>query len=98
MKVLFAEFTAKEGMADDVERLVDGLALKVRGEEGNIRFEPYRELEDSNRFFVFEIYMDEESFQAHLSMPYGRPFNDALLELIEEPHSMLTFLEATENG
>lgn len=29
-------------------------------------------------------------------MPYGRPFNDRLNDLIVEPHSMLTFLDPLE--
>jgi quinol monooxygenase YgiN len=93
VKVLVARFTAKPGHGDHVAQLIDGLAVKVRREEGNVRFEPYREQELRDRFMVFEVYRDEGAFLAHLSMPYGKPFNAALEPLIEEPHSMLTFLD-----
>ncbi|MFZ1382324.1 MAG: putative quinol monooxygenase [Scrofimicrobium sp.] len=92
MKVLYAEFTAKPGSAEKVLELVEGLALNVRREPGNVAFDPYRESEDGSRFFIFEAYQDEAAFQAHLGMPYGKPFNDALADLIEEPQSQLTFL------
>ncbi len=40
-----------------------------------------------------EAYVDEDAFQTHLGMPYGGPFNARLEEIIEEPHSILTFLD-----
>ena len=45
------------------------------------------------KFFVMEAYVDEDAFQTHLGMPYGGPFNARLEEIIEEPHSILTFLD-----
>lgn len=92
MKYLYAEFTAKNGKSKKVAELLSELARKVQSEEGNVIFEPFQEASDSRRFFVFEAYKDEQSFQAHLAMPYGSTFNEALSSLIEEPASVLTFL------
>lgn len=96
MKILYSQFTARPGCAAEVAELLRGLTADVRTEPGNRAFDPYRESEDPDRFFVFEAYEDEDAFHTHLSMPYGRPFNDRLNELIVEPHSMLTFLDAME--
>lgn len=96
MKVLIARFTARPGCADEVAEMIIGLAQNVHTEAGNIIFEPYRDADDPNRFIVIEKYLDEDAFYAHLAMPYGKPFNDRLNELIEEPHSQLTFLNAVE--
>ncbi len=90
---LYAEFTARPGRADEVETLLQGLVAQVRTEPGNARFDAYRVRGDGDRFFVFEEYADEDAFAAHISAPYGGPFNAALGELIIEDGSQLTFLE-----
>lgn len=91
-KVLYAEFTARPGNADRVAELLAGLAANVHAEPGNIAFDAYRLADDPDKFFVYEVYADDDAFQAHIAAPYGRPFNDALNPLIVEDHSQLTFL------
>lgn len=92
MTTLYAEFTAKPGCAEEVAALIAGLANDVRTEPGNVVFEVYRQADNPNHFFVFEVYADEAAFQAHIGMSYGAVFNAKLNELIEEPNSQLTFL------
>lgn len=95
-KVLYAEFTAKPGCADEVATMLVGLAQNVRSEPGNVVFDGYRLESDPDKFFVYEVYADEDAFAAHISAPYGAPFNARLNELIVEPHSILTFLTPIE--
>ncbi|MBW8822316.1 MAG: antibiotic biosynthesis monooxygenase [Streptomyces sp.] len=83
-KTLLAEFTAREGARDEV---------KVRAEEGNLAFDVYTKAAHPRAFWIFEVYRDEDAFQAHLNAPYGGPFNAALTPLIEETASVLTFLD-----
>ncbi|MGW6909094.1 MULTISPECIES: putative quinol monooxygenase [unclassified Streptomyces] len=92
-KTLFAEFTAREGAQDEVARLILEYAKKVREEEGNIAFDVYTRSATPRGFWIFEVYRDEDAFQAHLKAPYGGPFNAALVPLIEEDASVLTFLD-----
>ena len=92
MTTLYAEFTAKHDCVEEVANLIAGLAEDVRTEPGNVIFEVYQEADNPRRFFVFVVYKDEEAFHAHITMPYGSVFNAKLNELIEEPHSQLTFL------
>ncbi|WP_328348124.1 antibiotic biosynthesis monooxygenase [Streptomyces violaceus] len=92
-KTLLAEFTAREGARDEVARLILEYAKKVREEEGNIAFDVYTRSASPRAFWIFEVYRDEDAFQAHLKAPYGGPFNAALVPLIEEDASVLTFLD-----
>jgi quinol monooxygenase YgiN len=90
--ILYAEFTAKPGSESQVEALISGLAEKVRREPGNTEFTVYRERDNPRKFFVFEQYMDEASFEAHIGAEYGLIFNQQLSSLIEEGESQLTWL------
>lgn len=92
-KTLYAEFTAREGAAAEVARLLGEYALKVREEEGNLAFDVYTKAEAPRAFWIFEVYRDEDAFRAHLKAPYGVPFNTALAPLIEEDASLLTYLD-----
>jgi len=90
--ILYAEFTAKPGSESQVETLISGLAEKVRREPGNTEFTVYQERDNPRKFFVFEQYLDEASFDAHISAEYGLIFNQQLSSLIEEGESELTWL------
>jgi quinol monooxygenase YgiN len=90
--ILYAEFTARPGSESEVGRLISGLAEQVRREPGNTEFTVYRERDNPRKFFVFEQYLDEASFDAHISAEYGLIFNQQLGSLIEEGESQLTWL------
>ncbi|MFK8909010.1 putative quinol monooxygenase [Streptomyces sp. YS-3] len=92
-KTLLAEFTAREGAEGEVARLLMEYAGKVREEEGNLAFDVHTKASNARAFWIFEVYRDEDAFQAHLDAPYGAPFNTALGPLIEEDASVLTFLD-----
>ncbi|WP_394552008.1 putative quinol monooxygenase [Agromyces sp. MMS24-JH15] len=107
---LVAEFTARPGDEEEVERLLLALAEAVRREPGCLDFTPHRvaaaptldglalaaagPAPAGRRFVVTEAYRDAAAFAEHLAAPYGPPFNAALGPLIEEDGSELTFLEA----
>jgi quinol monooxygenase YgiN len=90
--ILYAEFTAKPGSESEVETLISGLAEDVRREPGNTEFTVYRERDNPRKFFVFEQYLDEPSFDTHINAEYGAVFNRKLGSLIEEGESQLTWL------
>src|SRR5687767_15840615 len=90
--ILYAEFTAKPGSEAEVETLISSLAEEVRREPGNTEFTVYRERDNPRKFFVFEQYLDEASFEAHIGADYGVVFNRQLSNLIEEGESQLTWL------
>jgi quinol monooxygenase YgiN len=90
--ILYAEFTAKPDAESQVQTLISDLAQKVRQEPGNTEFGVYSERDNPRKFFVFEQYLDDASFEAHISAEYGVIFNRRLGSLIEEGASQLTFL------
>jgi quinol monooxygenase YgiN len=45
---------------------------------------------------VFEIYRDDDAFEAHITADYGERFNDELTDLIEGDASELTRLAPVE--
>ncbi len=94
MHALYSEFTALPGQEAEVSTLVNGLAAVVRAEPGNVAFEPYVERDRPEHWFVYEVYRDEQAFEAHITAAYGAVFNARLNELIAEDGSQLTFLSA----
>ena len=90
--ILYAEFTATPGSESQIEALISGLAEEVRREPGNTEFTVYRERDNPRKFFVFEQYLDEASFETHISADYSAIFNQRLSSLIEEGESQLTWL------
>lgn len=95
-KVLYAEFTAHPGEEGKVAELLEGLTRDVRQEPGNVTFNAHQLSDDPTKFFVYEVYADEDAFQAHLAAPYGATFNAQLNTLIVEDNSQLTFLDPIE--
>jgi len=91
--ILYATFTARAGHAETVAALLADYAQTVRTEPGNVLFEPSCHADTPEAFFVYEEYVDEAAFQAHLAAPYGARFNAALAPLIVEPQSQLVFLK-----
>ena len=104
---LLAEFTARPGCEEEVERLLLAFTVEVRREPGCLDFTSHRveappmggsavagPPTTGRRFIVTEAYSDGEAFAAHLGAQHGAAFNAALAPLIEEPASVLTFLRA----
>jgi len=91
--ILYATFTARAGHAGTVASLLADYAATVRAEAGNVLFEASSRVGAPEAFFVYEEYVDDAAFQAHLGAPYGARFNAALAPLIVEPQSQLVFLK-----
>lgn len=89
---LYAEFTARVGAEDALAEKVDGLTAAVRAEPGNLEFAPYTLATDARRWFVYEVYADDDAFQAHIGAPHSVAFNAVLPDLIEGAGSVLTWL------
>jgi quinol monooxygenase YgiN len=89
--VLYARFTALPECVDTVGELLAAFAARVRSEPGNVQFDAWLE-KDTHVYFVYEVYRDDDAFAAHANADYGAVFNERLGPLIEEPHSMLTWL------
>ena len=96
-KVLIAELTAREGCESEVSSVLTDYAVHVRAEPGNETFECYQTEDAPQRYVVYEIYSDEDAFQAHLAAPMNKEINQRL-STITEGGSSLTFLENIEHS
>ena len=93
MKVLYAEFTALPGCADQVASLLGQLTVHVRREPGNLVFSPYRRSGSADTYLVFEQYADDKAFNAHVTAQHTVEFNSGLASLVEGRGSVLSWLE-----
>jgi quinol monooxygenase YgiN len=91
-RYLYAQFTAKEGQGDTVAALLRGYGDDVSAEPGNVRFDAHRLADDPQSFFVYEEYVDEAAFQAHVATEHCATFNDAFAPHVVGGASTLTWL------
>lgn len=92
-QAVYAEFTATDAAASDrIAVILKTLTDSVRVESGNLVFDAYRREGRPLEFFVYEVYVDEAAFQAHIMQDHGRSFNAELKGLIQGEGSTLTFL------
>jgi autoinducer 2-degrading protein len=54
-------------------------------EDGNLRFDVLRSVEDPNRFVLYEWYADEASARAHKETAHYAAWRDATAEVFAEP-------------
>ena len=76
---VMVRITAKEGEADAVAAILQGLAAPSMAEPGMKFFMPYRSPEDPSQFFVYELYEDAASWDAHNASPHFRAAVDDLV-------------------
>jgi len=89
---LIATFTALPGRREEVARLIADFADVVRREEGCLVFQPFSDADSDHDFLVYEQYLDEDAFRAHMGNPAGPAFNAALVREIVGDGSQLQFL------
>jgi autoinducer 2-degrading protein len=71
MITIAALIRAQEGKADRIEEEFRKMTVEVQNNEpGNLKYIVHRSIDDPNRFFVYEIYKDEEAIKAHTSTPH----------------------------
>jgi autoinducer 2-degrading protein len=92
-KHLYAEFRAVPGAGDAVASLVAGYRRDVTAEPGNLCFLAHRLTDDRDRFFVYEEYVDDAAFEAHLVTAHCARFNEEFAPLVVGGGSTLTWLE-----
>jgi quinol monooxygenase YgiN len=90
--VLIAEFQATAGNDEALAQLVREFTTAVRAEPGNLVFAANRRVDDPSRFVVYEEYVNDAAFAAHLASGHGRTFNAALVGLTGGQPSVLTQL------
>ena len=82
-KILYATFTASVGKEAEVAALISGLQEQVRQEPGNLVFQATTRQGNPREFFVYEEYVDEAAFQAHMGSDAFKEFSKSLAEFID---------------
>src|SRR3990170_3693106 len=70
---------AKDGEADAVAQILEGLVAPTMAEPGVKLFLPYRAPANAAQFFLFELYEDESAWGAHQETEH---FKAAIAELV----------------
>lgn len=60
-------------------------ATSTRSEPGNIRFDVLRMNDDPARFFLYEVYKDDESFRAHQRTPHYLKWKERVAPMMAVP-------------
>jgi quinol monooxygenase YgiN len=62
---LAVTWEANEGEAEAIAEVLRRMADAVKAEPGTLLFWPHRSPENERVFFLYELYTDENAFQAH---------------------------------
>ena len=64
--VVSARWRAHEGKADRLLEVIQEMTPPSRAEPGNLFYQAQRSLEDPQLFYLYEQYVDEAAYQAHM--------------------------------
>jgi autoinducer 2-degrading protein len=90
--VVAAKWVAKPEEVDEVARCVATLTPLSRAEPGNLQYQPHRDPADPTVFYIYEQYVDEAAFNAHVESPHFQEhgFGDAIPRLSARERSFYT--------
>ncbi len=84
MFVLIAQFKIQEGHCDAVvAALVEDAGSSVSVEPGCYQFDVSQDESDPNTIYAYEIYADEDAFEAHTRTPHLAKWREASQDVIE---------------
>jgi quinol monooxygenase YgiN len=68
--VVAAIWRAKEGQADTILQVIEKMTPLSRQEPGCLFYQAHRSQTDPNLFFLYEQYVDEAGYEAHMATPH----------------------------
>ena len=72
MVVLLVQFVVKPGQEKRAIEIIRAMSGPTRQEPGCAQYIGHQSTEDPRRFFLYEVYKDEEALQAHRNSPHFR--------------------------
>ena len=94
MITIAALIKAKEGKGDEIEKELQKMAVEVTTKEpGAIKYVAHRGIDDPTRFFVYEIYKDEEAIKTHTSTAHFKSLSSTIDPLMAEPPDVKHYQE-----
>jgi quinol monooxygenase YgiN len=84
--VVTAKWRANEGKADRLLEVIHEMTAPSRAEEGCLFYQAQRSTEDPDLFFMYEQYVDEAGYQAHMDSEHFTRLvkGEAIPELLED--------------
>lgn len=80
---IMAMLRARPGRTDDLAALLDGMLGPSRAEQGNLRYDLWRDRDDADVFALDELYVDFDAVTAHRATPHFQRYLAAINELAE---------------
>jgi len=68
--VVAAIWRAKEGQAETILRVIEKMTPLSRQEPGCLFYQAHSSPTDPNLFFLYEQYVDEAGYEAHMATPH----------------------------
>ena len=85
MYAIFVSVKIKSDKVDQfLEVIEDDSICSVRDEPGCVRFDVLQDASDPLQYYFYEVYHDEEAFQAHTRTPHLARWRAAAAECVEE--------------
>lgn len=72
--VVVALWRAKEGQEDTIARVIEKMTPLSLQEPGCLMYQGHRSLDDPRLFFLYERYVNEAAYQAHLVSPHAKQY------------------------
>ena len=77
MYIIVAPIQIKEGFKDQyIKGILENARGAVNDEPGCLRFDVVQDANDDHRIWLYEVYKDEDAFQAHTQTPHFLKFRD----------------------
>ena len=85
MYLIIAPLQIKEGHKEQfVEEIIADARGSLNNEPGCLRFDVVQDPENTNRIWLYEVYTDEQAFQAHTRTPHFTRWRDATRDWLDE--------------
>jgi autoinducer 2-degrading protein len=85
MYVVIVDVHVEPGRSEDFVRATLDNARATRGEPGNVRFDVSRQLDDPNRFALYEVYRDQAGFEAHQRTAHYLKWRETVKDWMSQP-------------
>jgi autoinducer 2-degrading protein len=73
---------------ENVDEFIEATRINHEGtreEEGNVRFDVLQGADDPTRFFLYEVYRDEDAFHVHHDSPHYLTWKAAVADWMARP-------------
>ena len=78
MIVIAAFMKAKDGNADDLEKVIKSFAPRFHKDPGCVTYQAHRQVDKPNNFFFYEKYENDEALKYHSSAPHFKEMSKAM--------------------